>query len=84
MIASVLALVLVATPADPSAENPEVQAEAPAEARAENQAEDPQEELVCRRRVIPAERIGERHRTVRTCKTRAEWDEQRNGSRRRN
>ena len=71
MIVSVLALMLVATPADPA---PEQRAE----------AEDPQEELVCRRRIIPAERIGQRHRSVRTCKTRAEWDEERNGNRPRN
>lgn len=72
MIVSVLALLLVATPAEPPAENPEAQ------------AEDPQEELICRRRVVPSHRIGERNRTVRTCKTRAEWEEDRSGNRRRN
>ena len=72
MLVSVLALLLVATPADTPAENPEAQ------------AEDPQEELICRRRIEPSHRVGERNRTVRVCKTRAEWDEARNGNRPRN
>jgi len=73
MIVSVLALLLVATPADPAMQEPQVEA-----------AEDPQEELICRRRVVPSHRIGERNRSVRTCKTRAEWEEDRGGNRRRN
>ena len=71
MIASVLALMLVATPAEPPAEEREAQ------------ADDPQEEVVCRTRTVPSHRVGQRHEVRRTCKTRAEWDEQRNGSRRR-
>lgn len=42
----------------------EVEAEAPAV---------PQEETICRRRVIPAERIGQRARTVRDCRPASEW-----------
>lgn len=72
MIASVFALLLVATPAEPPANEREAQ------------AEDPQEELICRRRLVESGRVGERHRVVRTCKTRAEWEELRNGSRPRN
>ena len=71
MIASVLALLLVAAPA-----------ELPAEGR-EGQAEDPQEEVICRTRTVPSDRVGQRHEVRRTCKTRAEWNEQRNGNRRR-
>ncbi len=72
MIAAVLALVLVATPAEPPAEEREAQ------------AEDPREEVVCRTKLVPSHRPGQRFETRRTCKTRAEWDEQRNGNRSRN
>lgn len=33
------------------------------------------EELICRRRVIEGSGIGQRTRSVRVCKTRAEWNE---------
>ena len=48
-------------------------AEATATAEAEAAAAEPQEEIVCRRRVIPAERVGQRHRTVRDCRPASEW-----------
>ena len=71
MIAAVLALMLVATPAEAPQED------------AEAQVDDPQEELICRTRTVPSQRVGQRHEVRRICKTRAEWDEQRNGNRRR-
>ena len=47
-------------------------AEATATAEVEEPAP-PQEEVICRRRVIPAERVGQRHRTVRDCRPASEW-----------
>ena len=69
MFASLLAMLLVAAPATPttSAED---------EARTA-EASDDREETVCRRRPVPAERVGERFRIVRVCKTREEWEESR-------
>jgi hypothetical protein len=60
--------------ADVSAE-PAVEAEAQATVTAEAEAAPaaPEEEIVCRRRVIPAERIGQRLRTVRDCRPASEW-----------
>jgi hypothetical protein len=57
---------------------PEVAVETPAavEAEAEAVAEAPAapaEETICHRRVIPAERIGQRARTVRDCRPASEW-----------
>jgi hypothetical protein len=60
-----------AQPAAPAAEA-EVAAAAEAAVEAEAPAA-PQEEVVCRRRVIPAERIGQRMRTVRDCRPASEW-----------
>lgn len=40
------------------------------------------EEVICRTRVRPSERMGERLRSVRICRTRAEWEEARPSSRR--
>jgi hypothetical protein len=40
------------------------------------------EEVICRTRVRPSERMGERLRSVRICRTRAEWAESRPSSRR--
>jgi len=44
-----------------------------AEAEAEETAAPPQEEEICRRRLVPSERIGQRHRVATICKTREEW-----------
>ncbi|HZF95640.1 MAG TPA: hypothetical protein VEZ20_12305 [Allosphingosinicella sp.] len=49
------------------------EAQVTATAEAEAAADEPEEETVCRRRVIPAERVGQRHRTVRDCRPASEW-----------
>jgi hypothetical protein len=55
----------------------EAQVTATAEAEAAPAA--PEEETVCRRRVIPAERVGQRHRVVRDCRPASEWPSRRRG-----
>ena len=74
MVASLFALLLVTTPAPPVTPSEEE----PRRAEASEERED----QICRRRLVPAERFGERFRTVRVCKTREEWEEsrQRRGS----
>jgi hypothetical protein len=86
MIGSLLALLIVSGQPAP-AEDPvvEVQAEVeadaqpqtpPAEVTAEAEvavAEEPAEEVICRRRLIPSERIGQRNRVVRDCRPASEW-----------
>ena len=62
-----------------ASQDPETPAE-PADQPAQAVEEEPDEELICRRRLIPSERVGERFRSQRVCKTRDEWEE---GSRRR-
>ena len=47
-----------------------------AETEATEQAE-PEEEVICRRRLIPSERVGERFRRQEICRTREEWDAER-------
>jgi len=83
MIASLFALfVLAAQPAEPAetqveaavgvqAQTPVVDAEAEVEAESATRA--PEEEIVCRRRLRPSERVGQRHRVVRDCRPRSEW-----------
>lgn len=59
------------------AETPVVEAEAEAEADVDANVEaaaEPEEDIVCRRRLRPAERIGQRHRVVRDCRPRSEWE----------
>lgn len=83
MIASLFALfVLVAQPAEPAETQveaaAEVQAETPvvnaqAAVEAESSTREPEEEIVCRRRLRPSERLGQRHRVVRDCRPRSEW-----------
>lgn len=68
----------VATPvveADVAAEAQVAAPAVPAEPVEEEEvaAAAPQEEVVCRRRVIPSERIGQRMRTVRDCRPASEW-----------
>jgi hypothetical protein len=64
-------------------ETPPAQVAVTADAAATTEAEaapaEPQEEIVCRRRVIPAERVGQRHRTVRDCRPASEWSTRRRG-----
>ncbi len=48
-------------------------APAAGEAEAEQEAQEPQEEEICRRRLVPSERVGQRHRVVTICRTREEW-----------
>ncbi|HEX8192372.1 MAG TPA: hypothetical protein VF552_05680 [Allosphingosinicella sp.] len=60
-------------PATPVAVETQVAVTAEAEAEAEAAPAAPEEEIVCRRRVIPAERIGQRMRTVRDCRPASEW-----------
>lgn len=77
------ALLLTAQPAHPPAEADAMEAHPagehhPAHPPAPPEAEEPlppEEETICRRRLVPSERIGQRHRVVRDCRTRAEWDE---------
>lgn len=70
MLSSLLFALLLVTPAEATAEANEVT------------AEDPQEEVICRRQVRESGRVGERMRSVRVCKTRAEWNERNNRPRR--
>jgi len=56
-----------AEPAEP--ETPTATAEAEVEAA----PAEPQEEIICRRHLRPAERIGQRHRVVRDCRPASEW-----------
>jgi hypothetical protein len=56
----------------------EVQATTAAEAEADADADataaaEPEERVVCRRRLLPSERIGQRHRVVRDCRPASEW-----------
>ena len=37
----------------------------------------PEEEVICRRRLIPSERVGERFRRQEVCMTREEWEAER-------
>ena len=39
--------------------------------------ENPEGEVICRRQVIPSERVGQRHQTRRICRTREEWADSR-------
>ena len=66
MIGSLLSLLLVTTPVTPTPS---------AEESRTAEASDEREELVCRRRLVPSERVGERFRVRRDCRTREEWDE---------
>jgi hypothetical protein len=64
--------------ADVQAETPAADAAATTEATAEADAPAaPEEEVVCRRRLIPAEGIGRRNRVVRDCRPRSEWESSR-------
>ena len=64
-----------------AAEVPAVEADAAAEADATASAEAaveaapaaPEEEVICRRRLVPNEGIGRRHRVVRDCRPASEW-----------
>lgn len=49
--------------------------EQPTEVAAVEESAD--DELICRRRVIDNQRVGERGQVVRVCKTRAEWNQRR-------
>ena len=72
-------------PAEPVVAESEVAAEADAEAEAAAETEvaaapaAPEEEIVCRRRLRPSERIGQRHRVVRDCRPASEWETLRRG-----
>ena len=60
-------------------EAPVGEAEADAEAgtrtdRTATAASEAEEDVVCRRRLRPAERIGQRHRVVEDCRPRSEWE----------
>ena len=91
MIASLFAMLLLsAQPADVPGTQVEaradVQAQVPtpaanvqADAEADTAAQEPEEEIVCRRRLRPSERVGQRHRVVRDCRPRSEWGNGRNG-----
>lgn len=37
----------------------------------------PEEEVICRRRLIPSERVGQRFRRQEVCMTREEWEAER-------
>lgn len=52
----------------------EAEADAAVDAQATVAAAPPEEEIVCRRRLSPSERIGQRHRVVRDCRPRSEWE----------
>ena len=71
---SALTLALQPAPADANAIETEVEVRAEAEAEANA---NPDEEVVCRRRLIPSVRIGQRHRVVRDCRPRSEWEDSR-------
>lgn len=52
----------------------QVAAEAEAEAEAEAAPAEPEEEVVCRRRLVSATGIGRRNRIVRDCRPASEWE----------
>jgi hypothetical protein len=79
------ALMLIAQPAPQEAPEEQVSIEAEAQVQAqvapvpaaeaeavaeEEEAQAPQREEVCRRRLVPSERVGQRHRVVRICRPR--------------
>ncbi len=72
MLASFLATLLLMAPA--ASVGNSVQAEP---------VEDPDDELICRRRQVNSDNFGGRPRTVRVCKTREEWRNERTAPRRR-
>ncbi len=89
MIASLFALLVmsaqpapsevqVEAEADVQAQTPAGNAQADTEADADAAAQEPQEEIVCRRRLRPSERVGQRHRVVRDCRPKSEWENSRN------
>lgn len=63
-----LALLIALQPAPPAEE-----AEQPAADALE--AEAPEDKLVCKRRTVEDTKFGKGGRTIKICKTRAEWDE---------
>jgi hypothetical protein len=63
-------------PVAPPAPEPELQATAAA-----TPVQQPEEEIVCRRRLVPSERIGQRHRVVRDCRPASEWPARNSGRR---
>jgi hypothetical protein len=71
------AAVIAAEQAEVAAEASAVQAEEAADA-VTAQAE-PEEEIVCRRRLRATERVGARYRIVRDCRPRSEWGPSRRG-----
>jgi hypothetical protein len=58
---------------DVQPETPAAQAQVEAEAEATAPAE-PEEEVICRRRLVPSARIGQRNRVVRDCRPASEWE----------
>ena len=60
---------------------PDATSEPAAEPEIQEEAESPEEEVICRRRIVPSERVGERFRRQNVCKTRAEWEQERLGRR---
>jgi len=64
----------VEAPAPAAVPTPPAPVQVAAQAEAETPPS-PEEEVICRRRLRPSERIGQRHRVVNDCRTRAEWDE---------
>lgn len=66
----------------PAAEaDAEVQATTTATAEADAPPAEPEEEVVCRRRLVPNEGIGRRHRVVRDCRPASEWAQSRRRTR---
>ena len=63
--------------ADPMAETPPAAAEPAAEAapaaEEEDEADDPMGEVICRRKVESGDKMGQRNKIRKVCKTREEW-----------
>ncbi len=74
-----VASVAVEAEVEAQVETPTADAEAEAETQAVVAAQ-PEEDIVCRRRLRPADRIGQRHRVVRDCRPRSDWESSRRGN----
>ncbi len=59
--------------ADVAVQTPPAEVQTTAEAEVEAAPAEPEEEIVCRRRLVPSEGIGRRHRVVRDCRPASEW-----------
>ncbi len=72
MVAFMLSALLIVSPLDQDNPVPPNGAAPPAAPAAAEEPED-DDPVICRSRLVPSSRIGERNRRVQTCKARSEW-----------